>query len=178
MRPELAEGFLPLVPSHGATSPRTDRSRFHLEFDWQGTDDPTAWLALPAAIRFMGDLLPGGWPALFAANHALALEAQGLLASALGSERPAPASMIGAMTALPLPPELGAPPTEPPFHSPTQEVLYAQGFEVPVFAFPTWPQRLVRVTCCAYNERSQYERLAAALRVNVWIKEHSGTKVG
>lgn len=170
VRPDLVEGFEPLVPSHGASSKRSDRSRFHLEFDWLGTDDPTAYLALPAAIQFLGSLHPGGWPALYAANHALAIEAQGLLAAAIGIERPVPAAMIGAMAALPLPPEPGCPPTEPPFHSPTQEALYAQGFEVPVFPFPAWPRRLIRVTAHAYNDADQYRRLAAALKLNIGLK--------
>src|SRR6185436_18462654 len=67
----------PLVTSHGATSPRTDRSRFQLEYLWPGTHDPTPVLALPDALSFLGSLLPGGWPALRAANHGLALWARG-----------------------------------------------------------------------------------------------------
>ncbi len=84
VRPDRQERIRPLVISHGANSPRVDRSRFRLEFDWLGTADPSAWLAAPAAIEFGATLLPGGWPALRDRNRELALEARAVLASAVG----------------------------------------------------------------------------------------------
>jgi isopenicillin-N epimerase len=145
----------PLTISHGATSPRTDRSRFHLEFDWTGSDDPTAYLCVAESIRFLGALLPGGWPALMAQNHALALEARDVLGQALGVAAPTPDDMIGALAALPLPdgPSVAL-----------QETLLARfGIEVPIIPWPLPPGRLVRVSCQLYNTRAQYERLATAL---------------
>jgi len=146
----------PLTISHGATSPRTDRSRFHLEFDWTGSDDPTAYLCVAESIRFLGGLLPGGWPALMAANHALALEARDLLAHALGVEPPAPDDMIGTLVALPLP--------DGPSAALQEALLGRFGIEVPIVPWPLPPGRLVRVSCQLYNALAQYERLADALR--------------
>jgi isopenicillin-N epimerase len=85
----------PLVVSHGANSPRVDRSRFHLEFDWVGTQDPTAFLCVPEALAEVGAMSPGGWPGVMAENHALVLEGRARLLEALGGTPLAPPELLG-----------------------------------------------------------------------------------
>ncbi len=156
----------PLVISHGANSRRQDRSRFRLEFDWTGTIDPTAYLCVPDAIRFLGTRLPGGWPVLMARNRALALEARRVLCEALGVPPPSPDDMIGALAAVPLPDGFPEPPTTGPWIDPLHRALFDRfGLEVPVIPWPAAPKRVLRVSAQLYNTAAQYERLAHALVV-------------
>src|SRR5262249_60195615 len=73
----------PLTISHGANSPRTDRSRFRLEFDWVGTKDDSAVLSVPRALEVVGGMLPGGGPQGRARHHPLAPRARTVLCEAL-----------------------------------------------------------------------------------------------
>src|SRR5881628_1983920 len=79
VRRDRQQRIRPLTISHGANAARTERSRFRLEFDWTGTDDPTPFLCIPHALRFLGSLFPGGWPDLIERNHALAVRGRKLL---------------------------------------------------------------------------------------------------
>lgn len=160
VRRDRQAAIRPLVISHGANSPRADRSRFLLEFDWTGTSDPSAALCVGDAIRALGALLPGGWPALRAHNRATALAARDLLCEALGCRPPAPDAMIGSLATVPLPDA----PSSAPRLDPLQDALLARwGVEVPVFAWPAPPRRWLRISAQIYNERPDYERLATAL---------------
>jgi len=87
----------PNVISHGYTA------GFRAEFDWTGTCDPTPWLCIPEALRYLGGLLPGGWPQIMATNRALVLEARALLLETLAVAAPCPDSMIGSMATIPVP---------------------------------------------------------------------------
>ena len=154
----------PLVISHGANSPRRDRSRYHLEFDWTGTDDPTAWLSVPAAIRFMGGLVEGGWPELRRRNRRLALQARDELCRALSVEPGCPDEMVGSMAALPLPPGAAGSTTSALYTDELQSALLRRfQIEVPIIPWPAPPARLVRISAQVYNRPEQYRRLAAAL---------------
>jgi isopenicillin-N epimerase len=165
VNPDHQDKIRPLAISHGANSPRTDRSRFQIEFGWTGTWDPTAWLTVPEALRQMAALLPGGWPAIRRRNRRLALAAQTVLAQALGVELPCPRLMIGSLAALPLPAATdSAPPRSPLYADPLQEQLLKQtGIEVPIIPWPAPPRRLVRISAQLYNDLSHYQRLAGAL---------------
>jgi isopenicillin-N epimerase len=154
----------PLTISHGATGERAGRSRFRLEFDWTGTQDPTAWLAVPRAIDYMGSLLPGGWPAVMARNRALALAARELLCAAAGTPSPSPDEMIGSLASILLPDSVT---TETGWRvrDPLQGRLFDDwGIELPIMRWPTPPRRLLRVSAQLYNSPEQFVRLAEALR--------------
>jgi isopenicillin-N epimerase len=161
VRPDLQERVRPTVISHGANSPRTDRSRFRLEFDWVGTQDPTAYLCVPAAIELLGSLLPGGWPELRAQNRALALEGRRLVCDALGIGRPCPDELVGSTASMPLPP--AASPADTHKDPLSDELFERFRIEVPVFPFPTPPARLLRLSAQAYNTPQEYAALARAL---------------
>lgn len=164
VREDRQKEIRPLVLSHGATSTRTDRSRFHLEFDWTGTADPSAWLSLPVAIRFLGSLLPGGWPQIMARNHALATEARSLVCARLGVGPPCPDDMLGALAALLLPAGGRTPAAEPFAHDPWQAVLFERfKIEVLMTGWPSPPRRLLRFSAHLYNSLPQYASLAEAV---------------
>jgi isopenicillin-N epimerase len=156
----------PVVTSHGANDRRTDRSRYRMEFDWTGTADPTAYLTLPAAIRFIASLTPGGWPEVMATNRAVVKRGRELVLASLGTAAPAPDEMLGAMAAIPLPISVGD-------GLEAQRRLYDDHrIEVPV---STWPvdaalapgetprAELLRISAQLYNVEEDYADLAEAI---------------
>jgi isopenicillin-N epimerase len=177
VRRDRQAGVRPGTISHGLNAPTHVRSRFRLEFDWQGTLDPTPWLAVPAALDFIGGLVDGGWPAVMARNHELAVYGRDRLMGVLGGERlGSPTAMIGAMAALPLPPDgplggIEASGSSPLDTDPFQLVLYERfGIEVPIGAWPVPavqaglpPIRSIRISAALHNDAADIDRLVAAL---------------
>ena len=151
VRRDRQAGLHPNVISHGYTA------GLHAEFDWTGTFDPTPWLCIPEALRFVGGLLPGGWPEVMAANRQLTLAARELLLRTAGLDAPCPARMIGSMASIPLP--------QPAAGSPAAQ-LDSKGLHAwfRTRGVETWlhpdPVLLLRISAQLYNDMEQFKRLA------------------
>ena len=149
--PGAQEDIHPTVISHGFGK------GFQAEFAWTGTRDPTAWLAVPAAIDFYRRI---GDRAVRSHNHDLARRAADLLMERFATPAASPASMRGAMATIALPTAL-------PGEIDVARALNARlwenhRIEVPIFAFGgrLW----VRISAQVYNELAEYEQLAEALK--------------
>ena len=164
-RAGLGEKLVPPVISHGWNDPRTDRPRFHVLFDYMGADDPSPHLAVPAGIDYLSSLHLGGLQATMDDNRNLALAARDLLCESLDVDPPAPDSMIGSLASVLLPDS-----TEEAtgILDPLSPRLFEKyRIQVPVFSWPQWPQRNVRISAAPYNNLDQYRALIAALQAEL-----------
>ena len=128
-------------------------SAFVLQQEWQGTRDPSAYLAVPAALRFMA---AHDWPRVQARCHALLRQARQALQALTGLPQICPdsAEWYAQMATLPLPAcDAGR----------LKRRLYDEyRIEVPIIE---WGGRqFVRVSVQAYNTRQDLEALVGALR--------------
>jgi len=153
----------PAVISHGNNRTRAGFTPFQDRFDWAGTFDPTAWLCVPEAIRWMSELLPGGWRELQQRNHQLAVKARRLLCERLGVTPPCPESLLGSLATIPLPERFQGHPSSGKIDA-EQLALYDRfGIEVPFSRFGKPRRRWLRISAQIYNSPADYEFLAEAL---------------
>ena len=146
----------PVVTSHGASPEYGPANRLHAELDWAGTHDPSPHLAVPTALTAVADA-GGGWPAIFARNHALVLALRDRLIDALGpATRLAPDAALGCMVTLPITLPAGVTPGA------LQTRVLQDGWEIPIVDFPGGP--FIRLSAHLYNHEAQADQLAAKLR--------------
>ena len=107
----------------------------------------------------------GGWPDVMAEQHEKAVRAQRALCDALGLEAPAPAEMLGALATVPLPASAGPAPTSAWDTDPLwQRLESVHRIQIPIFAWPAPPARLLRIACPLYVGEDDVAKLCAALR--------------
>lgn len=155
-RAEAQAALVPAVISHGWTEAREGPgpfggTAFQDAFQFQGTRDPAAWLAVPAALRFRAD---HDWPTVAARCHDLAWAIAHRVAEVTGRAPLAPPG-TGApqMIALPLPDcDTVA----------LHFALRARGVEIPCYRWQG--QSLARLSVQGYNSDADGIRLVAAMR--------------
>lgn len=163
VREDRRPAIYPAVISHGYNKGWPSKGgHIHTQFDWTGTDDPTAWLTVPHALDAVGALQPDGWEGVRRTNRRLCLEARDLLVDTLGMDKPAPDEMIGAIASLPLPPSNVS--GETIFDPLMDDLRNRWAIEAIVFTWPTHPGRLLRISAHQYNRIEEFELLARALK--------------
>ena len=158
-RPEWQAMLDPLVISHGWTADNKEpgvrgpfgNSAFVDEIEMQGTRDPSAWLAVPAAIAFRRE---HDWWKISADCHRLAQDTAARLREITGLPAlSSPEFSAPQMVAMPIPP------CDPiAVHD---ELLSKYGIEIPVFE---WQGHFIaRLSCQGYNTAAQMDTLIGAL---------------
>jgi isopenicillin-N epimerase len=128
-------------------------------FDWTGTRDPTAWLAVPAALAFIDEL---GAERIASHNRQLCEQMHERLADGLGVAPIAGPSMRGFMAGCQVPG--GLPASAAPW---LHDELRRRGVQVPIIPWGTGC--LVRVSAQLYVDPAWCDPLVEALRILVRI---------
>jgi isopenicillin-N epimerase len=145
--PRWRDTLRPLVASHGVAD------GFWPAFDWTGTRDPTALLAVPAALDFFGR---AGWAAVREHNYELARLGAELVSERIGTSAPPADGLAAAMRLVPLPRPLSEDDARA-----LERRLLDLGVVVPVTYHGGW--RWLRLSAQLYNTLGDYERLADSL---------------
>jgi len=163
-REDRQQDLHPAVISHGYNADIGHRSRFHQEFDWTGTFDPTAWGVVPDTLAYLEEMVEGGWPAIMQRNHKMTLEMRKELCERFGVQAPAPASMIGTMAAVPLPADFVSKMAK------EERDLYSElrdhwGIQIPVIPWQLGGESalLLRFSVHLHNEIEDYRKLGDAI---------------
>lgn len=157
------DGIKPLALSCRVHKVRPERRAFLCDFDYVGTNDPTANLVIPDAIEHMRFQHPAGFEGVMSANRALAAAGARLLRERLGLRAIAPDAMFASMQGLVLP--ANPDPSRPcRLEDPLWDALLDRhAIQAPVWIHDPSGLRVLRISAQRYNEIGQYERLADAL---------------
>jgi isopenicillin-N epimerase len=155
-RPTAQKLLEPLVVSWGWESDEPGPSRFVDHHQWQGTRDISAFLSVPAAIRFQEE---NDWDRVRARGHKLAVETRRRLLEILGGEPICPEGQewLGMMCALRLP--------EMDWQGLQQRLI--EEHKIEVFIWPWNKMTMMRVSFQAYNDQADADHLIEALQTEI-----------
>lgn len=165
-RPEMQGLLDPLIISHGWTAESKQpgakgafgNSPFIDGIEMQGTRDPSAWLAVPSAIRFRAN---NDWTSIADHCRQLAQQTAARIGTLTGlAPLSAPEFCAPQMVAIPVPA------IEDPlkFHD---LLLERYAIEIPVFNWQS--HSIVRLSVQGYNSQPQMELLIEALKIELGL---------
>ena len=135
-------------------------ARWQDEWNWLGTRDPAAFLAVPAAMDFLSSV---GWQVFRDYGHQLAQQARQRIESLCSTKSLVPddAAWYGTMITVPLPegPSLRSSPNS--WDPWTQQLWERHHIEIPVVDWHG--RRHIRVSCHLYTTQSDIDCLLTAL---------------
>lgn len=174
-RDDVRPRVRPIVLSNNANTDASElpRSRWHTEFDYAGTDDPTAWLSIADAAETLPMIAGTDWPGIMQRNRELALLGRDTICKALGVHPPADDELIGPLAMVPLASVPSSVMANRPtrFGDPLWDRLQDHDrISIPVFhPYATdaddqhTTARVIRLSAQLYNSPEHYEYLAQAL---------------
>jgi isopenicillin-N epimerase len=148
---EMQENIHPLVVSWGWESENPGDSQFLDWHEWQGTRDMSAFLTIPAVVKFMDD---NDWPNVSRKCREMVIQTRNQLLNYLNISLPCPNDWLGQMASIPL-----------PFNAAVEiknVLLNKYHIQVPIF---TWEGKVyLRYSIQAYNSESDLEKLFSAIK--------------
>lgn len=134
------------------------KAGFQDRFIMQGTLDDTAFLAAPAALRFVQ--MMGGFDSIYRHNHGLICWAAAMLAKRWGTELLVPTARCSTMACIKLPDD-----AVPATGYGEMMGVFWDRFRIvaPVVGCPGVEGGFVRISAQIYNEKEDYNRLAEAV---------------
>ncbi|MGJ8527249.1 aminotransferase class V-fold PLP-dependent enzyme [Maritalea sp.] len=151
--PSWQQKLEPLVISHGwgVKERKKDRTSFLDSFEIQGTQDPSAWLTVPAAIEFRKT---HNWDQVSRACNLLAQETAQRISKITGlAPLSSPEFCAPQMIAMPMP--------KTDYRALKDYLLNECNIEMPVF---DWQGRtIVRLSVAAYNSQSDMDHLVKSV---------------
>lgn len=163
VREDKQRSIQPAVISHGNNRARPGYSSFQDRFDWAGTFDPTAWFCAGEAIRWIGELVPGGWREVRRRNHELVVAARRLLCARLQVHAPCPETMLGSLASIPLPEQWQNKSSAGRIDAEQLRLHDKFGIEVPFMRTRNPERRYLRVSAHLYNSIAEYTYLADSI---------------
>ncbi|HPS28750.1 MAG TPA: aminotransferase class V-fold PLP-dependent enzyme [bacterium] len=163
VRPEKQESVIPPIISNYFCQGETSNARFHSSFDWSGTMDYTNYACVGKTIDYLENKVSGGWNGIMKRNHELVITGRNIITKELHLDQYLPDELIGSMATIKLNSTADIDP-KTGIDLIQMELLDKYNIETVITTLYPTKQRILRISAALYNNETDYEKLAEALK--------------